>query len=239
MDDAKPRKMYNFVVIIGILSVKYPFFNMNVRRTIQPYARVPLTHTLVQEAFSEYNRPNDKIHELIQSGDLIALRRGLYVPGENLDLPTPHLFLIANHLRGPSYVSCETALAYWGLIPERVEEISSVTLRTAHTYTNALGRFTFRRLRSPYYSFGLRSELLGEQQRAVIASPEKALCDTIILTSGVNLRSVVQTRDYLLEDMRLDESQLQSFDLSTMHSWLPDAPKRASLSMLINTIERL
>jgi hypothetical protein len=193
----------------------------------------------VQEALSAYQRPNDKIHEMLQSGDLVALRRGLYIPGENLDLPVPHLFLIANHLRGPSYVSCETALAYWGLIPERIEEICSVTLRTSHTYNNAIGRFSFQRLRSPYYSFGLRSEILGEQQRAVIASPEKALCDTIILTSGVNLRSITQTRDYLFEDMRLDPAQLQTFDLSAMSSWLEDAPKRASISMLINTLERL
>ena len=84
----------------------------------------------------EYNRPNDKISEMLKSGDLTSLRRGLYVPGPELDLPSPDVFLIANHLRGPSYVSLESALSYWGLIPERVFEISSVTLKTSKVYTN-------------------------------------------------------------------------------------------------------
>jgi hypothetical protein len=191
------------------------------------------------EALSSYGRPNDKISEMLKSGELLALRRGLYVPGPELDLPLPNNFLIANHLRGPSYISLESALSYWGLIPERVYEISSVTTKTSKTYETAIGRFSYQHLMTPYYSFGIKSVRLTDMQTALVASPEKALCDKIILTSGVLLRSIPQALDFLLEDMRLDEDLLRGFDIATIHSWIEDAPKKNSLQMLVNTLERI
>lgn len=191
------------------------------------------------EALATYSRPNDKISEMIRNGELISLRRGLYVPGPELDLPIPDSFVIANHLRGPSYISLETALSYWNLIPERVYEISSVTTKTTKIYQTLLGRFSFQYLGTPYYSFGIRSVRLTEFQTAMIASPEKALCDKIVLTSGVQLRSISQTMDFLLEDLRIDEDQLQALDIQAIQSWVEDAPKRNSLQMLVNTIQRL
>jgi hypothetical protein len=191
------------------------------------------------EALSSYGRPNDKISEMLKSGELLALRRGLYVPGPELDLPLPNNFLIANHLRGPSYISLESALSYWGLIPERVYEISSVTTKTSKTYETAIGRFSYQHLMTPYYSFGIKSVRLTDVQTALVASPEKALCDKIILTSGVLLRSIPQTLDFLLEDLRLDEDLLRGFDVATIRSWIEDAPKKNSLQMLVNTLERI
>ena len=75
------------------------------RRKIKEYVAAPLSHNVVMEALSSYNRPNDKISEMIKSGELVSLRRGLYVPGPELDLPLPDSFVVANHLRGPSYIS--------------------------------------------------------------------------------------------------------------------------------------
>lgn len=212
---------------------------MNLRRKIKDYSNVPLTHNVVIEALSSYSRPNDKISEMIKGSELIALRRGLYLPGPELDLPLPNNFLIANHLRGPSYVSLESALSYWGLIPERVYEISSVTTKTSKTYETAIGRFSYQHLITPYYSFGIKSVRLTDMQTALVASPEKALCDKIILTSGVLLRSIPQALDFLLEDMRLDEDLLRGFDIATIHSWIEDAPKKTSLQILVNTLERI
>jgi hypothetical protein len=154
-------------------------------------------------------------------------------------LPIPESFVIANHLRGPSYVSLESALSYWDLIPERVYETSSVTTKTTKTYQTSLGRYSFQHLTRPYYSFGIRSVRLTEQQTALIASPEKAVCDKIVLTAGVILRSISQTMDFLMEDLRIDEEQLQTLDVSTIETWVDDAPKRSSLQMLVNTLQGL
>lgn len=212
---------------------------MSLRRKIKDYAQVPITHQVAMDLLAEYNRPNDKISELIKSGELISLRRGLYIPGPEVDLPIPDPFLIANHLRGPSYVSLETALSYWGMIPERVVEVSSVTLKTSTIYQTPIGRFSYLHGTSPYYSFGIERAERAPQQMALIASREKALCDTIVYTSGVLLRSITQTMDYLIEDMRIDEESLRQLSIPILLSWIDDAPKRSSLRMLINTLERL
>ncbi len=208
-------------------------------RRVKSYAEVPISHQIVSDMLPEYNRPNDKISELVRKGELISVRRGLYVPGPETDLPVPNVFLVANHLRGPSYVTLESALAYWQIIPERVYEISSATLKTSKSYTNALGRFSFLHVAAPYYSFGIRSVALTAQQTALIASPEKAICDKIVLTSGVLLRSISQTQDFLLEDMRMDEERLRTLNVEMIHSWIPDAPKRSSLQMFLKTLHNL
>lgn len=212
---------------------------MSFRRRLKMYAEVPVSHHIVEDMLVEYNRPNDKISELLRSGELQSLRRGLYIPGPEADLPGPEPFLMANHLRGPSYVSLESALSYWGIIPERVYEISSVTLKTSKVYNTSVGRFSYRHLSAPYYSFGIRSVQFGDQQTAMVATCEKAICDKIVLTAGVLLRSQSQTRDFLLEDMRMDEDMLRNLNVSEIHSWIEDAPKRSSLSMLVQTLESL
>lgn len=208
-------------------------------RKIRQLADVPIAHHVVMESLSEYARPNDKISEMLKSGELVSLRRGLYLPGPESGSPLPSKFLIANHLRGPSYVSLESALYHWGMIPERVFEVSSVTLKSTKTYKTEIGTFSFQHLDSPYYSFGIQRVEFSPLQMALVATPEKALCDKIILTSGIVLRSVPQTSAFLLEDMRIDEATLSSFNLPLITSWIDDAPKKSSLKMLIKTIERL
>lgn len=212
---------------------------MTIRNRIRYYIDAPLTHQMVMDVLEDYNRPNDKISELIQRGDLIALRRGLYIPGPDLDLSVPDRFVIANHLRGPSYVSLETALSYWNAIPERVYEISSITLQSTHTYDTPIGRFTYRHARAPYYAFGLTQATITPRQVAVIATVEKAICDKIIFTPGVNLRSRSQTLDFLIEDLRIDEEILSGLDTEQISSWIPDAQKQTSLQMLVNSIQSL
>jgi hypothetical protein len=232
--------LYNRYKIIGKNPLSLSIIDkMNFRRSLQEYIQAPIAHHVVMELLGEYNRPNDKISELVRKGELISLRRGLYIPGPEVDLPSPDILLIANHMRGPSYVSLESALSFWGMIPERVYETSSVTLKTAKTYETEVGRFSYRHLSAPYYSFGVQRVELAPQQMALIATREKALCDKIVLTSGVLLRSITQTRDFLLEDLRLDEDELRSLSIPTIHSWIEDAPKRSSLQMLINTLEAL
>ncbi|MFT4023094.1 MAG: hypothetical protein QM664_04820 [Flavihumibacter sp.] len=206
---------------------------------VQEYAEGPLTRQLMLDLLKDYRRPNDKINELVKKGELTTVRRGLYVPGPRLKIGRPSNFLVANHLCGPSYISLESALSYWGLIPERVYETSSVTVKTGRRYETPIGRFSYTHAPLPYYAFGIRSVALTERQAVMIASPEKALCDMVTATAGVFLRSIRQTRDYLFDDLRLDEEALHSFDLAAMNSWVPDAPKSSSISMLVKTLRYL
>jgi len=107
---------------------------MDFRETVREYAEEPLTRQLMLDLLREYKRPNDKINELVKKGELTTVKKGLYIPGPRINIPKPEPFLVANHLWGPSYVSLDAALSYWGLIPERVYEISSVTTKSTRTY---------------------------------------------------------------------------------------------------------
>jgi hypothetical protein len=81
--------------------------------------------------------------------------------------------------------------------------------------------------------------LLAEKQSAMLASPEKALCDKIVTTAGINLRSHSQTQAFLMEDLRIEKENLQQLNHSEMITWLPNSPKKNSLRMLIETITSL
>lgn len=212
---------------------------MNFEKRIKEYTNAPLTRHLLLEILREYKRPNDKISELMKKGELISLRRGLYVPGPQTELPMPASFLIANHLRGPSYVSLDAALSYWGFILERTFEISSVTVKPSKKYTTPIGRFGYQQLPTPYYSYGIRSVELTPNQLVLMASPEKAICDKIVLTPHVNLRSIKQTRSFLLDDLRIDEQDLRKLNLETIATWISEAPKKNSLIVLIDTLKEL
>jgi predicted transcriptional regulator of viral defense system len=212
---------------------------MEFEESVREYAGEPLTRQLLMDLLKDYQRPNDKISELIKAGRLTSVKNGLYVTGPKMKLAKPEPFLIANHLRGPSYVSLEAALSYWGLIPERVFEVSSVTTKTARTYKTQLGNFTYVHSPLPYYAFGVKSVSLSDRQVVLIASPEKALCDKIIQTSGVLLRSVRQAKEFLLDDLRIDEESLRQLNLNAITSWTNDAPKKSSIAMLVKTLDEL
>jgi predicted transcriptional regulator of viral defense system len=91
-----------------------------------------------------------------------------------------------------SYVSLQSALAYFGMIPEYVPVTTSVTTRRPYHWETPLGIFTFRHIQVDFF-IGYRLEDIGEGQQAFIASPEKALLDLIYLESGGD------TLDYLTE----------------------------------------
>jgi hypothetical protein len=212
---------------------------MDFRTIVKEYAEAPISRHLILELLSNYQSPNDKISELLKSNELISIRRGLYIIGPKLDLPSPEPFLIANHLRGPSYVSLESALSYWNMIPERAYEISSVTIKSSKQYKTPVGRFSYQQLKIPYYSYGIKNIEYSPKQTILIASREKALCDKIVLTPKINLRSIKQTQEFLMEDLRMDREELRTLDTEIMEMWIENAPKKSSLKMLIKTLIQL
>lgn len=199
----------------------------------------PLTRQLLFSLLKDYKRPNDKIHMLTRNKVLTCLRRGLYIPGPNLKIRHPEPFLIANHIYGPSYVSLDIALSYYGLIPERVYEISSMTTKAKRHFNTARGRFVYYHLPLPYYACGIRSVKLNENQYALLASPEKALFDKIITTPGIILTNRQMASEYLIENLRMDEELLAALDTTAMQEWLVYARKKRSLQIVIEAIKRL
>jgi predicted transcriptional regulator of viral defense system len=177
--------------------------------------------------------------EMVNQGILVQLRRGLYMTSPLVSTITPEPFLIANHLYGPSYISLDSALFHWGLIPERVFEISSVTPKISKKIMVQNVVYSYTHLPIAYYPFGIQSLSLTQTQTALIAGPEKALCDKVITTAGINLRSRQQAMAFLVEDLRIEEDQLRELNTTEMTSWLPVCPKRKSIHLLIETLSAL
>lgn len=212
---------------------------MEFKDTIRRYSEQPINKQILLALLKDYKRPYDKIHELVRQEILIPIKRGIYIPGSNLNIAKPELFLLANHLLGPSYVSMDSALSYWGFIPEKVFEISSATIKDNKIYNTPVGRFSYTPMPLPYYSFGIKKVELTKKQVVLMASPEKALCDKIITTSGVLLRSSKQAREFLIDDLRINEQVLRKINITEIDNWIADAPKKESLKILTKTLEKL
>jgi len=212
---------------------------MDINRFISSHSRQPITHQLLKSWLKDYKRPNDKIHALKSEGILEGVKKGFYIAGPQLHSGRPENALLANHLLGPSYVSMETALSFYGIIPERVYEITSMTTKASRSFDTPVGLFSYAHLPLPYYSFGLNRVELAGDQFAIMASPEKALCDKIVNTAGLTLRSMSYAREYLVDNLRIDEETLGTLNGEMIGQWLRDAPKRDSLEMVIKIIDSL
>jgi predicted transcriptional regulator of viral defense system len=114
------------------------------------------------------------------SGCLHQLRRGLYALATPYRKVRAHPFLVANRLVGSSYVSLQSALAYYSLIPEYVAVTTSVTTARPGRWETPLGIYSFRHIKADLF-YGYQRIDLGGGQHAFVASPEKALLDLIYL----------------------------------------------------------
>ncbi|MFO8145164.1 MAG: hypothetical protein R6T89_05510 [Candidatus Syntrophosphaera sp.] len=118
-----------------------------------------------------------------ESGKVVQLRRGLYALAPPYQQGKPHPFLVANHLVRPSYVSLQSALAYYGLIPEYVPVTTSVTTDRPQAFDTPLGKYSFRHIKKERF-FAYQVETVAENQEVFLAVPEKALIDQAYLRTG-------------------------------------------------------
>lgn len=124
-----------------------------------------------------------QLSEWVNTGKLWQLRRGLYALAPPYQKVKPHPFLVANRLAPGSYVSLQSALAHYGLIPEFVVTITSVTIRRPGEWETPLGNYIYRHIRSELF-FGYERQQVDREQFAFIAKPEKALLDLVYLQPG-------------------------------------------------------
>ena len=92
-------------------------------------------------ALGRYARPRDRITELLRRGEIVRVKKGIYVFGPKLARRPFSREVLANLLYGPSYVSLDSALHHHGLIPERPEEVMSVTCGRSRRFATPVGPF--------------------------------------------------------------------------------------------------
>lgn len=178
-----------------------------------PYIDAQTLLTLLHE----YSKPRDWIRRMVKKGELIRLKNGFYLIAEKIKEGGVPYEQVANLLYGPSYVSLEWALSFYGMIPERVHTVTSMTFGREKEYHTPIGDFIYHPLHSLAYSVGV------EQKKAVnsvgsflMASPEKALADWVFKTcKGLKKEEL---KIDLLESKRLDREHLLHLDKELLSS---------------------
>ncbi len=203
---------------------------------LQDFRNIPYRMQDLSSVFPGYSNLATKAKRLEDSGKIIRLKRGLYVDSPSITHQELSTYLIANHIHGPSYVSMHTALRYFGLIPEAVYRVQSMTTGVARTYTNALGHFSYVHVADEYYPIGITT---AQEANAtfMIATPEKALCDLMVYTPNLNLRFQTAMSQFLEEDLRFDIDELRNFNVEIIEHCAKASRKKNMLRQLIKYIE--
>ena len=154
--------------------------------------------------------PRNRINDLLRQGVILRVKKGLYVFGDRYRKRPYSKEMLANLIYGPSYLSLDYALAYHGLIPERVEALTSVTPNRSRRFATPVGLFIYRQIPARAYEVGVIRAEVDHEQAFLIASPEKALADKIVSVRGGRIASIVEMSRFLEADLRVDASALQS-----------------------------
>lgn len=189
------------------------------------------TKDAFQTLESTYSDPSALLVRMEKAGHLYRLRKGVYAFTKNFDPLTA-----AGVLHGPSYISFETALAYYGLIPERVEQIMSVVDGRPVTYNTPVGLFRYYSQCRSLYAAGVTLEI-GEEHTLHIATKEKAVLDTLDRAKlKARMMSPEKVLEYVVDGLRIDYDQVKKLSrrkikkMSSMYRNL--GPRRLSDALL-------
>jgi len=204
---------------------------------LRDFGCIPINLSALAGLLDDYHSPRDKVSYMVKQGALVRLKRGLYCVSTQVTGQRLSNELISNHLYGPSYVSLETALAFYNLIPERVVATQSVITRRAKEFETPLGRFIYKTVPEGYYSLGVRQEHINARYVFLIATPEKALCDLILLRPNLRITSEKAMHAFLEENMRVDFQELTNPDLSIIDACIATNHKATELRWLRKVLE--
>lgn len=198
---------------------------------LKRYDSAPVSTSTLKSVLASYGYPNNKILSLENDGFLIRLKKGLYTVSPEITGACINKYVTSNGLFGPSYVSYQSALYYYGLIPEAVATTTAVTFKRSQSYSTPVGIFKYYHVPNDYYSVGYT--IIYENNNAyTIARKEKALCDLIVLNRGSKLQSKKAMTVFLEDDMRVDMDELKSFDITIIDSCLNAGIKRNEIVLL-------
>lgn len=165
------------------------------------------TNNAIKNSFVNYSNKDTKLSREVKNKKYIKVVNGLYETNPNV-----LGYYLAGAIYGPSYLSFDFALAYYGLIPEQVKNYTSATFnkKKKKTYKNAFGIYLYRDVPKKAYPYGI--DIISEGNYSYqIATKEKALCDKLYTLSPVN--NLKQFEELLFDDLRIDKYELSKFNL--------------------------
>jgi hypothetical protein len=211
---------------------------MNILKLKKALRTFVFTHEEISNLLKdEVSNVNAKISYMVKQQILIRLKKGFYIFSDLYQDSSVDIISVANRLYTPSYISFDYALSYYGLIPERVYEVTSATIYAKKVFETPLGRFSYRPIPLDVYALGvdwLYDEVNGGK---FIATPEKALCDKIRGDRGIGRLDQEKMREYLLYDLRIEWEALLKLD-ATLIEEIAKRYKSYNLKSLSSLIKR-
>ena len=207
-------------------------------RRLEAFSNIPVSTITLASLFPENKAGGEKVRSLEQKNYVIRLKKGLYVVSPEVSRAPLSLELIANHLYAPSYVSMSSALRYYGLIPETVYTMQSMTVKHSRSFDTPVGHFDYTCMNREAFHIGVT--IINKQTYTfLMASPEKALCDLIANSTKVNLRYIKDVEEYLEEDIRIDMDEFLKMDASVFERYIEVGKKASSIQTLLKYHQKL
>jgi hypothetical protein len=169
-----------------------------------------LDYQTLMYCLREYKKPRDKITQLLANQTLIQIKRGVYVFGPSFRKGLLSLEVAAAMLVQPSYISREYALSQYGVLPERVQRVTSMTTRKKKHFETAIGSFDFYSIHSRKFGIGVELKESDGSGGYLMATLEKALADWI--ASIPPIEDIQALRFFLFEESRIDETAFASLN---------------------------
>jgi predicted transcriptional regulator of viral defense system len=189
---------------------------------------------------ADYRKPRDCIARMVKAGELIRLKNGFYLIAEKIQHGTSTIIpyeQVANMLYGPSYVSLEWALSFYGLIPERVYTVTSMTLGKDKQYRTPVGTFYYKTLYDERYSVGITQKSAHDFIGGfLIASPEKALADLVFTACPRLTKEELKTE--LIESKRINEDFFHQLDKKLLFE-IAQSYRAKSVNYLLDLVGRI
>lgn len=190
-----------------------------------------INNEIAKNEYDEYSNKDTKLSREIRDGKLFRIINGLYETNPN----TPG-YLLASSIYGPSYISFEYALSFYGLIPERVTTITCATFdkKKKKEYATDFGTFTYRDVPTSAYP----EEILLKEENNYsyqIATPEKALCDKLYTLEPLNNYSNLEKM--LFNDLRIDENEFKNLNVNKITK-LSDLYHSTNVDLLARYVRR-
>ncbi len=200
-------------------------------------SNIPVSMATLASLFPDIKAGGHKVRCLERSGKLLRIKKGLYVVSPTVTRVPLSPELIANHVYAPSYVSMHSALRYYGLIPEAVYNVQSMTVKHTRCFDTPLGRFNYTCISREAFPVGV-TVINKQTYTFLMATPEKALCDLIANAPKVNLRYLKDVELFLCEDLRMDMDDFRNMNVTIFEQYAEVGKKAASIQSIIKYLKR-
>ncbi|KPA17894.1 hypothetical protein MHK_001883 [Candidatus Magnetomorum sp. HK-1] len=194
-----------------------------------PQAEVDYTY--LYGIFRHLKHPKDKIAYLLKKGDLISVRRGLYVVSPDYG-KIASTKVLSSMIYSPSYLSLQSALKYYGLIPDAIKGEVSVSLLRTNRFNTHFGEFEYHHSMLHDFLWGLRFAKIDQKRQVRMASPIKALYDLIRYSVSNYKQKSYDALDEYIDLMRLD---LDDFNYTVSEYYSLQTARRSYLSNFLVT----